>query len=233
MKRSLNLKKNFNFFFKFHLYLGHEKKILKLFNIFDTIGIRKNIGIFSLQSMLAILFSTKVLLKSIIFSKGKILFVGSRLKFFNLIRLSAIFCDEYYITIERWIPGTLTNFFTIKDYYKKNNLLETNIWTSSRCPSLIICFNVSGSENIIKEAHKLNIPIIGIVDSDANSNWINYSLFGNDDSIVSVKFYTLFFNNLIVALKKTKLNTNIQHNVNYYSKIQQKFNTSASFSSEL
>ena len=55
-------------------------------------------------------------------------------------------------------------------------------------PSVIFLFHARGSENVIREANRANIPLIGVVDSDADPSRIDYPIPGNDDSISATAF---------------------------------------------
>ena len=50
-------------------------------------------------------------------------------------------------------------------------------------PSVIFLFHARGSENVIREANRANIPLVGVVDSDADPSLVDYPIPGNDDSI--------------------------------------------------
>ena len=55
-------------------------------------------------------------------------------------------------------------------------------------PSVIFLFHARGCENVIREANRANIPLIGVVDSDADPSRIDYPIPGNDDSLSATAF---------------------------------------------
>jgi len=129
----------------------------------------------------------------------------------NLLFLDNMFKRNFgYYYILRWIPGMLTNcrlYFDSKRIVKgvktglqKFSKLKTKILTLSmkRIPSLIIFLSVTRPYLWgVKESFTLNIPTIGIVDSNSFISELLYALYGNDDSCKSIEFYLKFFRIII------------------------------------
>jgi small subunit ribosomal protein S2 len=126
-------------------------------------------------------------------------------------------CGMPYIT-HKWVPGLLTNFDTIKkrikylkdlksqklagdfDKYTKKEGLKLEKTTKklqdalggveemNRRPDALFIVDVVRDSIAVKEAKKLNIPIVGVVDSNADPSPITYPIPGNDDAVNSIKF---------------------------------------------
>ncbi len=143
----------------------------------------------------------------------RILFIGTKDRIKELIAKYAGECGAMYIN-NRWAPGTLTNFYTLYNSLKNVDFLERKINNPKvkmvkkeklkiqrRCskinlylsglknmkslPQILVIVDVQKENIAIKEAKKLNIPVIGIVDSNGDPR-IDYPIPCNDDSVQSV-----------------------------------------------
>ena len=152
-------------------------------------------------------------------AKGKmVLFVGTKRAALESTRTHAERCGSPYIN-HRWFGGTLTNFKTIRQsvrryvdmdidynqdvhknldkkqqqkYLRELNTLRRNfegIKDMSRLPDILFVVDI-GYENIaVQEANKLNIPVVGVVDTNNSFDNIDYILPGNDDASMAVNIY--------------------------------------------
>ena len=150
-------------------------------------------------------------------SKGKnVVFVGTKKQATEIIEQEATRCNSFYIS-RRWLGGTLTNFETIRTRIKKLNELEElrdsghfdrlpkkevavmtrqiaklnkslgGVKKMRGMPDLLFIIDQKRELIAIKEANKLNIPIIGLVDTNCDPEDINYVIPGNDDAIRAIK----------------------------------------------
>ncbi len=147
---------------------------------------------------------------------GNILFVGTKKQAAESIAFEAKRCGMYYID-QRWLGGTLTNFNTIRGriaYLKSLYEMEENgtfeqlpkkevvkllaerekleknlggIKNMTRLPDAIFVVDPRKEHIAVAEAHKLGIPIVGIVDTNCDPDEIDYIIPGNDDAIRAVK----------------------------------------------
>ena len=147
---------------------------------------------------------------------GKVLFVGTKKQAKDAAIEEATRCNSFYI-VERWLGGTLTNFRTIRDRvrrmieiekmeetgkfellpkkevakiqkeYDKLNKILGGIREMDRLPKAIIVVDPRVEENAIKEARKLHIPVIGIVDTNCDPDMVDFVIPANDDAVKSVK----------------------------------------------
>ena len=150
---------------------------------------------------------------------GYVLFVGTKRQAQTTIKEEAIRCGMFYIN-HRWLGGTMTNFQTIKKsvdrlksieamqedgsiskFPKKEILLmgkeriklERNIGGIKNMRSLpvaVFVIDPNKEQIAVKEANKLNIPVIALADTNCNPDGISYVIPGNDDAIRAIKLIT-------------------------------------------
>ncbi|RME66226.1 MAG: 30S ribosomal protein S2 [Caldilineae bacterium] len=157
---------------------------------------------------------------------GIVLFVGTKRQAQATIRQEAERCGMPYINT-RWLGGTLTNWVTIKQRIDYLNRLERRmaagefrslskkeqlsidreitklnrriggIKTLERMPDLIFVVDTRREELAVKEANKVGIPVLAIVDTNCDPDPIDYIIPGNDDAIRSVKLLTSIVANAV------------------------------------
>lgn len=156
---------------------------------------------------------------------GRILFVGTKRQAQSIIAESATACGQYYIN-HRWLGGTLTNWGTISNSIKKIKEIEEKLENTQgmtkrellslerrleklnraiggirqmgNIPNLIFVLDVNRDATAVKEASLLNIPVIGILDSNSNPDDITYPVPGNDDATRAIRFYCDLFSRSIL-----------------------------------
>ena len=157
----------------------------------------------------------------------KVLFVGTKKQAQECIKEAAQKCGMYYVD-QRWLGGMLTNFDTIKtrikrlkdiermsedgtfDVLPKKEViqikkewekLEANlggIKEMEEIPEILFVVDPKKEYNAIKEAQKLNIPVVGIVDTNCNPEVLDYPIPANDDAIRAVKLIADVMANAII-----------------------------------
>ena len=188
---------------------------------------RDDIYIIDLQKTAKKIEEAYAALKEIAESGKKVLFVGTRKQAQDATRDEAIRSNSYYV-IERWLGGTLTNFRTIrrrvkrleeiekmeadgtfellpkkeviglrKEYEKLNKLL-CGIREMNELPGALFIVDPSKEDIAIREAHRLHIPVFGIVDTNCDPDVVDYVIPGNDDAIRAVKLIIGVMANAIV-----------------------------------
>jgi len=150
---------------------------------------------------------------------GYVLFVGTKRQAQAIIKEEATRCGMYYIN-HRWLGGTLTNFQTIKKgvdrlksieamqqdgsinkFPKKEVLLmekervklERNIGgikNMRSLPSVVFVIDPNKEQIVVKEANKLNIPVVALADTNCSPDGITHIIPGNDDAIRAIKLIT-------------------------------------------
>lgn len=160
---------------------------------------------------------------------GKILFVGTNKHSKKTIKENALRVKTYYVN-ERWLGGTLTNFKTIQNSVRHLRYLEKlakdnftgytkkeavklqkeldkaeamlgGIKYMRRLPDAIFVTSVSDERIVIKEADKLGIPVIGIVDTNCNPRDVKIPIFANDDANKSISLITTLIADAIADAK--------------------------------
>ncbi len=147
-----------------------------------------------------------------------ILFVGTKRQAQDAIKEEALRCNQFYVN-QRWLGGLLTNFQTIQksikrykeieamqadgrieQYAKKERLeiererlaLEKNlsgIKDMRRLPDAIFIIDTNKEEIAVKEANRLNIPVVAIVDTNCSPEGVDYVIPGNDDALRAVRLF--------------------------------------------
>jgi small subunit ribosomal protein S2 len=146
------------------------------------------------------------------------LFVGTKRQAQDAIKEEALRCNQYYIN-QRWLGGLLTNFQTIQksikrykeieamqadgriDAYAKKERLEiererlaleknlSGIKDMRRLPDAIFIIDTNKEEIAVKEANRLNIPVVAVVDTNCNPDGITQIIPGNDDALRAVRLF--------------------------------------------
>ena len=177
---------------------------------------RSGIHIIDLQKTMLQLNAAAKVVSDCVAKGGTVLFVGTKRQAQATVEAEAERCGMPYVT-HRWLGGTLTNWNTIrqridyllqterkmdageyKNYTKKERLsiqremekLNQRIGglkTMRRLPDMVFVVDTSLEELAVTEANRLKIPIVGMVDTNANPAPIDYVIPSNDDAIRSVK----------------------------------------------
>jgi small subunit ribosomal protein S2 len=180
---------------------------------------RNGIHIIDLQKTLDLSHRAYDAVKATVERGETVLFVGTKKQAKTVVEEEAQRCGMYYVT-ERWLGGMLTNFQTIRkslarlkevqkmsedgsleqlskkeriQVQKERGKLEkalSGIANLERLPGLLYVIDTKKEEIAVKEANKLRIPIVGVVDTNADPDLINYPLPGNDDAIRAIRLFT-------------------------------------------
>ena len=194
---------------------------------------RNGIHVIDLQQSVQLINLAYEFIKEIVVNDGIILFVGTKKQAQDAIKEESLRCEMPYVN-HRWLGGTLTNISTIrqsinkiKDFErlkeegkieilsKKEQSKKTKAYTKLvynlegikdmiKTPSAIFIVDTQKEQLAVKEARKLNIPIIAMVDTNANPNEIDYPIPSNDDAIRAVKLICSVIANAVNEGKKLK-----------------------------
>ncbi len=182
-------------------------------------GQRNGIHIVDLQTTLR-LFKEAVEFLTDMSSRGKtVLFVGTKRQAQESISEEAQRCGMYYVN-NRWLGGLLTNFVTVRNsikrykdleekradgFYEKlskkevarlereRKKLEKNlrgIRDMDRLPDALFVVDSNRESIAVQEAAKLNIPIIAVVDTNGDPDYVDYVIPGNDDALRAVRLFS-------------------------------------------
>ena len=191
---------------------------------------RSGIYLIDLQKTLAQLNAARELVKNVVLQGKGVLFVCTKRQLKAVIRTEAQRCESFWVT-ERWLGGTLTNFQTIKrqirrlkeleqgqdegayEFFTKKEQLHLDreriklnrnlegIKNMARLPGVIYVVDAKKERIAVAEANKLGIPVIGIVDTNADPDVITVPIPGNDDAIRSVSLITRHIVDEIIAAR--------------------------------
>ena len=157
-----------------------------------------------------------------------ILFVGTKKQAADAVKEEASRVGMYYVNA-RWLGGMLTNFVTIRSRVTRMEELEAmeadgrmallpkkeqillrkelsklqlnlnGIRNMKRVPDAIFVIDTNREEIAIREAHRLNIPVVGTLDTNCDPDDVEYGIPANDDAIRSVKLLADFIADAVVA----------------------------------
>ncbi len=177
---------------------------------------RNGIYIIDLQKTINALDQAKRKVREVVQSGKAILFVGTKKQAREVILEQAPRCNGFYVT-ERWLGGMLTNFNTIKNSIKKlkdiERMREDGTWEKftkkerslmdneagklnkiligikemNYLPGLVVVVDAKKEKIAVAEARRLGIPIIAILDTNADPDPIDFPIAANDDAIKSIR----------------------------------------------
>jgi small subunit ribosomal protein S2 len=157
-------------------------------------GARNKIHIINLEHTVPALNDALELVKKMAENKNKVLFVGTKRAASKTIKEQAARSGMPYVN-HRWLGGMLTNYKTIRASIKRLRELEKlelsmgGIKDMGGLPDVLFVVDVDHERIAIKEANKLGIPVIGIVDTNSNPDGVDYIIPANDDAIRAVQLY--------------------------------------------
>ena len=198
------------------VHFGHQTKRwnpkMKPF-IFEK---RSSIYIIDLGVTVQQLHTATDFLSSIAARKGKVLFVGCKKQAQEAVKEAALACGHFYVN-QRWLGGTLTNLTTIRKSIQRLKYIENlekqpeyskmgkqeiaaikregaklfrnleGIRDMDKNPDALIVIDTTREAIAVAEARRLKIPVVAIVDTNANPDLIDYPIAGNDDAIRSIR----------------------------------------------
>jgi small subunit ribosomal protein S2 len=180
---------------------------------------RSGIYLIDLQKTLSQLRAAQDLMREIVLKGDNVLFVCTKRQLNMIVKAEAARCGAYSVT-ERWLGGTLTNFHTIKrqirrlkeleqgqeegafEFFTKKEQLRFDrerqklnrnlegIKNMGRLPGALFVVDARKERIAIAEANKLGIPVVAIVDTNADPDLITVPIPGNDDAIRAVSLIT-------------------------------------------
>ena len=196
-------------------------------------GVSNQVNIINLEKTVPLFKDALKLVEKIANYGGKILFVGTKRAARDIIYNEAIRCGMPYVNY-RWLGGMLTNYKTIKQSIrrleeltkmqedgtlkhltKKENLTisrELNklkaslggIKNMKGLPDAIFVIDVGHESIAVKEANRIKIPVIGIVDTNSDPDIVDHVIPGNDDSMRAISLYCSLVADTILATKNEK-----------------------------
>ncbi len=197
-------------------------------------GEKSGIYIIDLEKTVTHLTRACNFIREVASSGAPVLFVGTKPQAQAIIEGEAKRAGMFYVN-HRWLGGMLTNYLTLRnsvrrykslllmredgtfealtkkevsELEKEINKLEKNlkgVAEMSRLPGAMFVIDAKKEDIAVKEANRLGIPVVAIVDTDSDPDMIQYPIPGNDDAIRSIKLLTsVITDSLIEGLQKVK-----------------------------
>ncbi|MEP6780163.1 MAG: 30S ribosomal protein S2, partial [Gemmatimonadaceae bacterium] len=192
---------------------------------------RNGIHIIDLQKTLRQIELAQKLVREVVLRGDSVLFVCTKRQLGAIVKSEAERSGSMFVT-ERWLGGMLTNFQTVKkqvkklkeleagtedgtlaNYTKKEQLLMSRqreklgkylsgIKTMGRLPGLLFIIDSKKERIAVSEANKLGVPIVAIVDTNADPDLITVPIAGNDDAIRSVELIAKVIGDTIAEARR-------------------------------
>ncbi|MCK9515755.1 MAG: 30S ribosomal protein S2 [Ottowia sp.] len=199
------------------VHFGHQTRFWNPKMAPFIFGHRNKIHIINLEASLPMFQQAQKFVRQLVANGGTVLFVGTKRQAREIMSEEAQRAGMPYVD-QRWLGGMLTNFKTVKSSIKrlkdmkaqqeegldamtkKEQLMFTRtinrlerdiggIQDMSALPDAIFVVDVGFHKIAVAEAHKLGIPLIGVVDSNHNPEGIDHVIPGNDDSARAILLY--------------------------------------------
>ena len=180
-------------------------------------GARNNIHIVDLTQTTPLLHQALVKISDTVAGGGRVLFVGTKAAAAERIADAAKRCGQYYVN-HRWLGGMITNWQTISasikrlrelderlkgdvmgltkkeqlDLTRERDKLERSlggIKEMGGTPDMLFIIDTNKESIAVKEANKLGIPVVAVLDSNSDPDGIDFPIPGNDDAIRAVSLY--------------------------------------------
>ncbi|MBP7819597.1 30S ribosomal protein S2 [Candidatus Gracilibacteria bacterium] len=191
-------------------------------------SVRENIHVFDLHQTMVYLVDALNYLKTLSRDGKTVLFVSTKQQAIPIVKATAEGTGQPYVT-NKWIPGLLTNYDTVSkrirhlkrlkemqatgemgmytkkeqsQFAKEIQKLEDalgGVSAMNKLPDALLVLDTVRDRVAVLEARKKGIPVIGVCDSNADPDLVDYMIPGNDDAIKAIEFY---FDEFAAALKK-------------------------------
>jgi len=193
-------------------------------------GARNGIYIIDLHQTLELFDRAQAFIQEVVQNGGHILFVGTKKQAQEAVREAAERSRQFYVN-KRWLGGMLTNWRTIQERIKRLNELEkmeadgvfdrlpkkeaaklreekerlhsvlAGIKEMPGLPHAVFIVDLKKEHIAVQEAHRLEIPIVAIVDTNCDPDEVDYVIPGNDDAIRAIKLLCNRIADAIIEVK--------------------------------
>ena len=199
------------------VHFGHQKHRWNPKMERHIFGVRNDIHILDLSQTVPALQRALQLISDTVADGGRLLFVGTKRQAAPIVADAARRSAQYFVN-SRWLGGTLTNWQTISHSIARLRELEAQeaegghgltkkellllsreqerlerdlggIKDMGNLPNLLFVIDTNKEANAIKEAHRLGIPVIAIVDSNCDPDTVDFAIPGNDDAARALELY--------------------------------------------
>ena len=189
-------------------------------------GVRNGIHIIDLEQTVPMLDGAVKAVRDVAASGGRVLFVGTKRAASDKIADAAKRCGQYYVN-HRWLGGMLSNWKTISNSIKRLRELDEKLageavgltkkellmMTRDRDkleralggikdmggqPDILVVIDTNKEAIAVKDANKLGIPVVAVLDSNSSPEGITYPVPGNDDAIRAIQLYCDLFSGAVL-----------------------------------
>jgi len=201
------------------VHFGHQTKRWNPKMKKYLFGERNGIYIIDLQKTLKQFTEAYEFLRELAVAGGTVLFVGTKKQAAETIQQEAQRCGMFWVN-QRWLGGTLTNFATIRKSVQRLKYLEdleqkgtlerltkkeglrlmrerqklthalAGIKEMDRLPGVIFVIDTKKERIAVREANRLGIPLVAVVDTNCDPDEITHPIPGNDDAIRAIRLLT-------------------------------------------
>lgn len=184
-------------------------------------GARGHVHVIDVQQTVRALERAREFVRSLVARDGVLLFVGTKRQARALVKAEATRCGMPYVTT-RWLGGTFTNFPTILKSIEKRSLLQERLERADaalltkkdrqkmqkeierldtvleglrnvrKIPDAVFLLGSHDEKLAVKEALRSRVPIVAVVDTNADPTGIDYVIPGNDDAVRSIALFARF-----------------------------------------
>jgi small subunit ribosomal protein S2 len=188
---------------------------------------KNGIHIIDLKKTQAHLTESAEELSKLVADGKKVLFVGTKKQAKNVIETEARRCGQNWVS-ERWLGGMLTNFATIRKSVKRLSNIEKQetdgtfekitkkerlfltrekdklkkvlegVETMGKLPGALFIVDIKKEDIAVQEAHRLNIPVFAIVDTNCDPDVVDYLIPANDDAVKTVEIITQYMADAVI-----------------------------------
>ncbi len=200
------------------VHFGHQTRYWNPKMAPYIFGERNKIHIIDLEQSLPLAREAYAFIKATVADGGKVLFVGTKRAAREAVRTHATRCEMPFVS-HRWLGGMLTNYKTIRQSVKRLMTLEKmaedgsfdrltkkeglgltreqeklerslgGIKEMRSLPDVLFIVDVDHEDIAIREAKKLGIPVVAIVDTNCSPDGVDYVIPGNDDAMRAIELY--------------------------------------------
>jgi len=188
---------------------------------------KNGIHIIDLKKTQAHLTESAEELSKLVADGKKVLFVGTKKQAKNVIETEARRCGQNWVS-ERWLGGMLTNFATIRKSVKRLSNIEKQetdgtfdkitkkerlfltrekdklkkvlegVETMGKLPGALFIVDIKKEDIAVQEAHRLNIPVFAIVDTNCDPDEVDYLIPANDDAVKTIEIITQYMADAVI-----------------------------------
>ncbi len=214
------------------VHFGHQTRYWNPKMAPYIFGQRNKIHIINLESSLPLAREAAAFVKATIADGGTVLFVGTKRAARDAVRDHAVRCEMPYVS-QRWLGGMLTNYKTIRQSVKRLVMLEEmadgggfdgltkkevlgldrdreklerslgGIKEMKSLPDILFVVDVDHEDIAVREAKKLGIPVVAIVDTNCSPEDIDYVIPGNDDAMRAIELYAALIADAVIDGKSS------------------------------